>query len=136
MFCALGKYDQKIYVAPSTGMVVVRLGGSADSVADALTAFDNELWGYIDSLPCTPNAINDVSAGQRLNIYPNPTSDMVYLDAPVSNSYKKICLYNLFGVLVAEYPYAHQIDLSRLAADMYILRITDEKGTLRQLAGW
>jgi hypothetical protein len=127
MFCALGKYDQKIYVVPSANMVIVRMGGSADSVEDALTGFDNQLWGYIDSLACNPvpSAVTNVSPAHQINIHPNPVNDMVYFDADNSSSYKTIYLYNMLGVLVAEYPYAVKLNLSALAAGMYMVRIID-----------
>ncbi len=44
MFMALGKNDQKIYVVPSLGMVVIRMGDAADDVNFALSNFDNDLW--------------------------------------------------------------------------------------------
>ena len=50
MYCALGKNDQKIYVAPSQRLVVVRVGESAYGVADAFSPFDDLLWRKIDSL--------------------------------------------------------------------------------------
>jgi CubicO group peptidase (beta-lactamase class C family) len=37
MYCALGKYDQKIYVIPSTGMVVIRMGWAAGESLLALS---------------------------------------------------------------------------------------------------
>lgn len=75
MFCALGKYNQKIYVVPSTGMVVVRMGTSTDSAADALTIFDNQLWGYIDNLPCIATTVNELKVINGLSLYPNPSAD-------------------------------------------------------------
>jgi CubicO group peptidase (beta-lactamase class C family) len=50
MFAALGKNDQKIYVVPSQGLVVVRTGESAYGIAAAFSPFDDALWGKIDSL--------------------------------------------------------------------------------------
>ena len=50
MYSALGKNDQKIYVAPSQKLVVVRMGNSADESKFALTSFDNELWDKINAL--------------------------------------------------------------------------------------
>jgi len=50
LFAALGKNDQKIYVVPSQGLVVVRTGNSAYQVSEAFSPFDNLLWGRIDSL--------------------------------------------------------------------------------------
>ncbi|RZM12635.1 MAG: class C beta-lactamase-related serine hydrolase [Pedobacter sp.] len=50
MYAALGKNDQKIYVVPSRGLVVIRTGESAYGVALAFSPFDDELWGKLDSL--------------------------------------------------------------------------------------
>lgn len=50
MFAALGKNDQKIYVVPSKKLVVVRMGEVADNETFALSSFDNDLWGKLNSL--------------------------------------------------------------------------------------
>lgn len=49
-YAALGKNDQKIYVAPSKKLVIVRMGNSAESTNFALSSFDNELWEKINAL--------------------------------------------------------------------------------------
>ncbi len=48
MYGGLGKNDQKLYVVPSKGLVVIRMG--EDSGEDLLgpSSFDNELWGKIN----------------------------------------------------------------------------------------
>lgn len=130
MICGLGKDDQKIYVIPSTNMVVVRLGNAADSATDASSAFDNELWGYIDSLTCTPNGINDLHNKSDLSISPNPTNGLIYLNAENRSECRKISLYNMLGSLVAEYPYADQIDISLLPAAVYTLLVSDAEGRM------
>ena len=50
MIAALGANDQKIYVVPSQGLVVVRCGENAGVVALGSSTFDNELWAYINDL--------------------------------------------------------------------------------------
>ncbi len=47
LYAALGKDDQKIYVVPSQGLVVIRMGESAGQTMLALSSFDNELWGKL-----------------------------------------------------------------------------------------
>ena len=44
LFAALGAGDKKIYVCPREGWVVVRHGPPADTDAQALSSFDNQLW--------------------------------------------------------------------------------------------
>jgi len=50
MFAALGASDQKIYIIPSTKMVIVRMGDASDpnNPTFASSGFDNELWGKIN----------------------------------------------------------------------------------------
>lgn len=50
MFAALGKNDQKIYIAPSKKLVVIRMGEAADAETFALSSFDNDLWKNINNL--------------------------------------------------------------------------------------
>ena len=47
MYAALGKNDQKIYVVPSQGLVVIRMGNDAGNVQLAVSSFDSELWGKL-----------------------------------------------------------------------------------------
>jgi len=50
MFCALGANDQKIYVVPSQGLVIVRMGEAAGNTQFASSSFDNELWGKLNEI--------------------------------------------------------------------------------------
>lgn len=50
MFAALGKNDQKLYVVPSSGLVIIRMGNDAGGFQPALSGFDNELWAKIKLL--------------------------------------------------------------------------------------
>ena len=50
MVMALGKHDQKIYVIPSSNMVVVRMGDNASEPNLAASPFDVELWERLSAL--------------------------------------------------------------------------------------
>ena len=50
LYAGLGAFDQKLYVVPSQGLVVVRMGDAANSEEFGPTSFDNELWDKIDDL--------------------------------------------------------------------------------------
>jgi hypothetical protein len=47
---ALGKNDQKIHIAPSAGLVIVRMGESAGETALAASSFDNQIWAHLNLL--------------------------------------------------------------------------------------
>ncbi|MFD1615043.1 serine hydrolase domain-containing protein [Gelatiniphilus marinus] len=49
MYAALGKNDQKIYIAPSKKLVIVRMGNSASDINFARSDFDNELWAKLNA---------------------------------------------------------------------------------------
>jgi CubicO group peptidase (beta-lactamase class C family) len=69
MFAALGKNDQKIYVVPSQGIVVVRMGEDGGLPAGP-NSFDNLFWEKINALKCQSSTIDEV--GVTSAIYPNP----------------------------------------------------------------
>lgn len=50
LFAGLGAFDQKLHIVPSKGLVVVRMGDSANSDELGPTTFDNELWEKINAL--------------------------------------------------------------------------------------
>ncbi len=44
MYAAMGKNDQRIYIIPSKGIVVIRMGDDSGNGPLAVSSFDNELW--------------------------------------------------------------------------------------------
>jgi CubicO group peptidase (beta-lactamase class C family) len=121
MFAALGKNDQKIYIAPSTGMIVVRFGNSAYGVADAFSPFDNELWGYINTLSCTPLGINEAKSSSEITIYPNPFINKISLSN--TTGLEEFELTNTLGQTVWSGKYIEQKDFSDLYMGVYFLKI-------------
>ena len=49
-FSGLGKNDQKLYVVPSRGLVVVRMGEDSGESLLGPSSFDNSLWEKINDL--------------------------------------------------------------------------------------
>ncbi|MBG8554146.1 serine hydrolase domain-containing protein [Hymenobacter guriensis] len=75
LFAALGKNDQKIYVVPSQGLVVLRQGKSAGGPRLAVSSFDTELWSYISALSCAVTATTNKSGARRFwYLSPNPAT--------------------------------------------------------------
>ncbi|UYZ61582.1 serine hydrolase [Hymenobacter weizhouensis] len=78
MVAALGKNDQKIYVVPSRGLVVVRQGKSADSPRLAASSFDTELWRYLTAaMQCRTLAAAPGATRAAARLYPNPAAEVV-----------------------------------------------------------
>ncbi len=95
LLCALGKNDQKIYVSPGSGLVVIRQGNSAEGVTFALSSFDNKLWDYINKLVCSTSGLNELKPANSIVTYPNPSHD----DFTIYSTFaiKSIMLENVMG---------------------------------------
>ena len=50
LIAGLGANDQKLYVVPSMGLVIVRMGDAANNTELGPTSFDCELWTQINAL--------------------------------------------------------------------------------------
>ena len=50
LIAGLGAFDQKLYIIPSQGLVIVRMGDSADEDELGPTTFDNNLWEKLNLL--------------------------------------------------------------------------------------
>lgn len=134
MYAALGKNDQKIYVVPSTNMIVVRQGNTAGGFSLAASAFDNVLWDYINKLDCSVTNVKELS-NNSINIYPNPTtSEQLTINTEQSNI-KSITIYDIIGhkVYSSELKtstHKTEIDCSFLSTGVYTIEIfntTNEK---------
>ncbi len=127
MFAALGKNDQKIYVVPSTSMVVIRQGDSADGVTFALSTFDNTLWDYINKLTCNTAGIKENELSQHLSVYPNPAKDEIMIKSDVA--LRSVILTNCVGQAFDLKMENNKIDVSQLQKGLYFLTITSQNNT-------
>jgi len=50
LIAGLGAFDQKLYVVPSKGLVIIRMGDSANEDELGPTTFDNDLWEKINDV--------------------------------------------------------------------------------------
>jgi hypothetical protein len=128
MFCALGKYDQKIYIVPSQKIVVVRFGDAAGGTNLSASPFDNELWGKINQLSCTMTSIATTEKPANVLVFPNPAQNLLFVKNLPDNEpiiSVKICALN--GICS---PYSNQnpdlsqpLDISSLGSGLYVLNI-------------
>ncbi|WP_345124843.1 serine hydrolase [Hymenobacter antarcticus] len=82
LIAALGKNDQKIYVVPSLGLVVVRQGNSAGASRLAASSFDTELWTKIMAMFCRPTATAAAAEAAGFLAFPNPATETLTLRQP------------------------------------------------------
>ncbi len=137
MFCALGKNDQKIYVIPSTKMVIVRVGESAFDAA-AISAYDTLLWHYIQLLnngcTITSNHLKQ-QLEHKITLYPNPTKSSFNIRADIDEPLS-VSIYNLQGQVIFEQKNsinANEFDVSTYEKGIYFVRVYNEKGISEML---
>jgi Beta-lactamase/Secretion system C-terminal sorting domain len=128
MYCALGKYDQKIYIVPSLDIVVVRIGYAGTNAALALSAYDNVLWEKIMDMYCTTSI--EESANKDTRVFPNPASDIVYIEAAYFDKNEEITATDVFGKVyelnvTKETTSRIKIDVSKLSRGVYFVKGTN-----------
>lgn len=124
MYCALGKNDQKIYVVPSTNMVIVRQGNTAGGFNLAASAFDNVLWDYINKLDCSVTSVSE-QENQFHAIYPNPVTTLLTINNANHNIYK-VSVYDIYGKLIyssTKNESTMSIDFTNFAKGVYVVEL-------------
>lgn len=124
MYSALGKNDQKIYVAPSRNMVVVRVGDAAYTSQAAFSDFDNELWILLDNMTCQSTGVDNTNISESIQVYPNPVSKFLSINWPASGY--SAGLYDCTGRIVMEANAVAtqcKLDCSGLANGIYYLHV-------------
>jgi CubicO group peptidase (beta-lactamase class C family) len=121
LFAALGKNDQKIYIVPSEGLVVIRMGETAGGVVPALSGFDSQVWAQIMDLECTSAAENQLPEN-TWTIAPNPATTAWNLSG--THPIARWELSNSLGQVVLEGKEV-QVEGNGLPAGNYVLTIWD-----------
>ncbi|GAB2956895.1 serine hydrolase [Hymenobacter coalescens] len=134
LIAALGKNDQKIYVVPSLGLVVVRLGQSAGQPRIALSSFDTELWRRLmAAVQCRPMGISIAAAARRVAVYPVPAEEWLRVRLPAELGPVRLRLTDALGRVVRETPGQAPetpLPLADLRAGAYTLQVINAQGLI------
>jgi len=95
MFSALGKNGQIVNVVPSQNLVMIRMGNAPSNEFFISNLFNDEIWVRFNDLGCT-SAI-DESEYTKVNVFPNPVSDVLYIGNDAAVIYDKIYVYDTQG---------------------------------------
>jgi hypothetical protein len=90
---------------------------SGFSIGSPLTESNKPVWGT-----CPTASIDDQNY-LNISIYPNPTSDIVYVEGNYSQL--KAVVYDILGKQVMNEPITDHIDISQLDKGVYILKLSD-----------
>ena len=89
------------------------------------TTFPDNMIGSINVIDGTININDNAAAEIKLNIYPNPTSNIIFIDG--LNSKTEFKIYSINGALVLYGTTVKQIDVSALKGGNYIIEIFGDK---------
>ena len=114
------------------------LPGPYDSVSFDLSSSDFGAFGMntpayfcidnVGNFPLSSNTINQ----EIINIYPNPSSDFIYINSKDSDNYT-ISLFNILGELIIDKKInLQQLNLSNLPNGQYFLKIESESGIINE----
>ena len=109
-------------------------GLTANSTYDvrvkAVCAVDNQSSFLTGNFTTSPDAINDVTLAQSINLMPNPADNYIELRVNSNVDVKEAVVYNAFGQMVQTVVLTDnhaRIDLSNMAAGMYFVRVNGER---------
>jgi len=123
MFAAMGANEQRIYVVPSTNMVVIRMGNATGQQQLAVSSFDNKLWEKINGLNCALGT-REVQ-NSDIKIFPNPTNKTLHISISQRPDRYEIdgFLYNSIGQVTLSFN-TPNVDVSLLPAGVYFAEIS------------
>ena len=82
----------------------------------------------VGNFPLSSNTINQ----EIISIYPNPSSDFIYINRKDSDNYT-ISLFNILGELIIDKKInLQQLNLSNLPNGQYFLKIESESGIINE----
>ncbi len=88
-----------------------------------------------DSLSAGPIYANDPSGIEELDrnklfIYPNPTSQMLFIQPETGRRYKELIIYDMQLKTLVRKPFQESTDISVLPPGTYIISVSDEEGRI------
>ncbi len=133
LYAALGKDDQKIYVVPSRGLVVVRTGDAATGSLLGPSSFDNALWTRLMRVFAAPTGLPDAQPDARpaFTLYPNPAAGTVRVTLPAGVADARYTLFDAVGGVVGNgvvLPDGN-VPLTGVTKGLYLLRLRQADGT-------
>ena len=120
MYAGIGKNGQIMSIAPTAGLVVIRMGDAPDS-SEVPFILCNQIWQYINNLDCNLATVG--TDKKSIAIYPNPSDNNIHI-ANLSDENFDVEIENLLGAIVLKKSNQNTIDISHLHKGIYMITIT------------
>jgi CubicO group peptidase (beta-lactamase class C family) len=120
MIAGLGRDGQIVSISQSSGLVFIRMGEAPSSTSSVPTIFCNQIWQKINELDC--NLAIDEQQLTNIAIGPNPATNSITITNIMSENYE--CeIFNIIGNSVMKVSNQNTIDISKLAAGVYMVLV-------------
>ena len=119
MFAGIGKNGQIVSIAPSQGLVVVRMGNQPDA-NEVPFILCNQIWQQINNLNCDLALPNETK--NNLVIVPNPANDRVNL-SNLSDEPFEVFITDLLGHVVLHKYNPNSFSVANLPKGIYFLTV-------------
>ncbi len=119
MFAGIGKNGQIVSIAPSQGLVVVRMGNQPDA-NEVPFILCNQIWQQINNLNCDLALPNETK--NNLVIVPNPANDRVNL-SNLSDEPYEVFITDLLGHVVLHKYNPNSFSVANLPKGIYFLTV-------------
>ena len=119
MFAGIGKNGQIVSIAPSQGLVVVRMGNQPDA-NEVPFILCNQIWQQINNLNCDLALPNETK--NNLVIVPNPANDRVNL-SNLSDEPYEVFITDLLGHVVIHKYNPNSFSVANLPKGIYFLTV-------------
>jgi CubicO group peptidase (beta-lactamase class C family) len=122
MFAAMGKNGQMLCIAPSQGLVVVRMGNPGDLPLSEIGVFlCNRIWQKLNAVICNETAVEETEfKSADLRVFPNPSDGEITIQGYEG----KAEIYNSTGAVIWKGTVIHgqPVNVKHLPAGFYLLK--------------
>lgn len=102
---------------------------SITSSSQAVSLLAHTFKIYTNFKPEINTGLNDVLGGKAtMSIYPNPVSDLLYIDV---NEVKSVSVYSLSGMLLKQLEEQNEVTVGDLSPGTYLIQVTTQTGSER-----
>ncbi len=112
--------------AASAVLPITMVGSYTVVVSDANGCFDTSA-AFVYPTDTATTHVSTITSATDINIFPNPGSSMIHIDAPVNVN---VSVMSTDGKIVLDQKNVTDINVGTLPDGMYIIRVYDEKNTL------
>lgn len=130
LIAGLSASSQSVIQSVNSGSVIGT--NSSVSVGEIVVVPTNQTQsssGIIGILTQTQLEVKELELSEKIKVYPNPTTALIYFQTETNLLDEKISIYNLSGQLVAEKQVMSEnsLDLSDLSTGMYLIQFSNKK---------